>query len=306
MGLMDDVKSKKKQKEAENWFNMGVKSQDPEKKLDYFTRSLELEPNNVSGWVKKGKILESMGKFDEAKKCYDKATFLNPSLDIPLKKTSSPEEENRVFAPDTVKEETQYVQENIQDTIGESEYSPAISAEETESKTFEEAEEVVSFTPPLGEESLFSNMRNNETIPEEENEIIEVNPEPVRSSGVIGSEDLAVEVIPGKGEEVEESTPERVQDNTVPAQFTKPESDRAIERQDIDPAFDKNQTESQISADSKEKIMKMTEKAGISSYIEMEGKNANLRIPMSETIKFWLVGALVLFVLYMIIRLIGS
>lgn len=307
MGLMDDVKSKKKQKEAENWFNMGVKSQDPEKKLDYFTRSLELEPNNVSGWVKKGKILESMGKFDEAKKCYDKATFLNPSLDIPLKKTSSPEEENRVFAPDAVKEETQYVQENIQDTIGESEYSPAISAEETESKTFEEAEEVVSFTPPLGEESLFSNMRNNETtLPEEENEIIEVNPEPVRSSGVIGSEDLAVEVIPGKGEEVKESTPERVQDNTVPAQFTKPKSDRAIELQDVNPAFDKNRTESQISADSNEKIMKMTEKAGISSYIEMEGKNANLRIPMSETIKFWLVGALVLFVLYMIIRLIGS
>lgn len=307
MGLMDDVKSKKKQKEAENWFNMGIKSQDPEKKLDYFTRSLELEPNNVSGWVKKGKILESMGKFDEAKKCYDKATFLNPSLDIPLKKMSSPEEENRVFAPDTVQEETEYIQENIQYTEDETEHSPATSAEETESKTFEEAEEVVSFTPPLGEESLFSNMRTNEaTVPEEENEIIEVNPEPVRSSEVIGSEDLAVEVVPGKGDEVEENTPERVQDNAVPAQFTEPESDRTIGQQDVDPAFDKDQAESQISADSNEKIMKRTDKAGISSYIEMEGKNANLRIPMSETIKFWLVGALVLFVLYMIIRLIGS
>lgn len=31
MGLIDDVRSKKKQKEAENWFSMGIKSQDPEK-----------------------------------------------------------------------------------------------------------------------------------------------------------------------------------------------------------------------------------------------------------------------------------
>ncbi len=306
MGLMDDVRSKKKQKEAENWFNMGVKSQDPEKKLDYFTRSLELEPNNVSGWVKKGKILENMGKFDEAKKCYDKATFLNPSLDIPLKKTDSPEEENRVFAPDTVKEGTQYIQENIQYTEDETEHSPVTSAEETESKTFEEAEEVVSFTPPQGEESLFSNMRNNETtVPEEENEIIEVNPEPVRSSEVISSENIAVEVVPDN-DEVGKNTPERLQNNAVPAQFAEPESDRTIGQQDVGPTFDKDQAESQISADSNEKIMKRTEKAGISSYIEMEGKNANLRIPLSETIKFWLVGALVLFVLYMIIRLIGS
>lgn len=301
MGLIDDVRSKKKQKEAENWFSMGIKSQDPEKKLDYFTRSLELEPNNVSGWIKKGKVLESMGKFDEARECYDKATLLNPSLDIPLKRTNSPEEENKVFVPEDVKEDTQYIQKNMQEKVDESKYLSNISAEETGPKTLEGAEEVVTLNPPPEEGSLFSNIRNYGTLPEKENEMIKISPEPVRYSEVVISEDLAAEVVPDKGNEVEE-IPKKVQDNTVSAQFTEPENDKKIEQDNVNPASNRDQAEIQIPADSSEKIMKRSD---TSSSIGVEGKNTNLQIPMPEIIKFWLVGALVLFVLYMIIRMIG-
>jgi tetratricopeptide (TPR) repeat protein len=106
MGFIDDIKSKKKQKEAENWFNMGIKSQDPEKKLNYFTKSLEINPNNVSAWVKKGKILEEMGKFDEAKNSYERANFLDPSLDIHIKKAGSYKE--NISITETVSEQEQH------------------------------------------------------------------------------------------------------------------------------------------------------------------------------------------------------
>lgn len=96
-----------------------------------------------------------MGKFDEARECYDKATLLNPSLDIPLKRTNSPEEENKVFVPEDVKEDTQYIQKNMQEKVDESKYLSNTSAEETGPKTLEGAEEVVTLTP-LRKKDLYS------------------------------------------------------------------------------------------------------------------------------------------------------
>jgi hypothetical protein len=304
MGLMDDVKSKKKQKEAENWFNMGVKSQDPEKKLDYFTRSLELEPNNVSAWLKKGRIFEDLGKFDEAKKCYDRATLLDPSLDIRVKKTNSAPEENMVIVPDTVKEEKQYVQEKIQYTQDDEEHFPVTSAAETDSYEVEETEETVSFTPPQGEESLFSNIRKNEaSIAEEEKEIILTDLESVKSSGVISFSHPDPEIVPDNNVSGQ-NVPERINDTVAATPLSGPTSDNAIKRE-ITPTFDKKPTAGNTPGIGKETKQIQPEKTGISSYVDMEGKNANLRIPLSETIKFWLVGAIVLLALYMIIRLIS-
>ncbi len=91
MWFFDDFRSKSKRKEAENWLDMGIKSQDPEKKLDYFTRYLEIIPNDVNAWTKKGRILEDMGRFDEAKRSYERATLLDPSLDIRVHKYSPAE-----------------------------------------------------------------------------------------------------------------------------------------------------------------------------------------------------------------------
>lgn len=304
MGLMDDVKTKKKQKEAENWFNMGIKSQDPEKKLDYFTRSLELDPNNVSAWLKKGRILEDMGKFDEAKRSYDRATLLDPSLDIRVQKANSFSEEN-INVPDMTREQTEYAREEIQYTPSEGDYLPEAPEEETESYRAEETEEVVSFTPPQGEESLFSNIRKTEVpASEEENDLISTYPESVKSSEVISFNRPEPEIVPDDNVPVpRQNVPDKINETVVITSSPEPKSDNTIKR-DIPTTSGKNPTPGNTSAISKERKQIQMEKAGISSYVEMDGKNANLRIPISETIKFWLVGAIVLLVLYLITRLI--
>lgn len=302
MGLMDDVKTKKKQKEAENWFNMGIKSQDPEKKLDYFTRSLELDPNNVSAWLKKGRILEDMGKFDEAKRSYDRATLLDPSLDIRVQKANSFSEEN-INVPDMTREQTEYVREEIQYTPSEGDYLPEAPEEETESFRAEETEEVVSFTPPQGEESLFSNIRKAEVpASEEENDLIPTDPESVKSSGVISFTRPEPEIVPDDNVP-RQNVPDKINETVVITSSPEPKRDNTIKR-DIPTTSGKNPTAGNTSAISKERKQIQMEKAGISSYVEMDGKNANLRIPISETIKFWLVGAIVLLILYLITRLI--
>lgn len=301
MGLMDDVKTKKKQKEAENWFNMGIKSQDPEKKLDYFTRSLELDPNNVSAWLKKGRILEDLGRFDEAKRSYDRATLLDPSLDIRVQKASSFPEES-INVPYKSREQNEYVREEIHYTPTEEDYLPEAPEEETESFGTEDTEEVVSFTPPQGEESLFSNLRKAEVpASEEENDLIPTDLESVKSSGVITftrpeQEIVSADNVPGQ------NVPDAANETVVITSAPEPKSDNTV-RREIPPASAKKPVAGNTSIGTETKQIRL-EKAGISSYVEMDGKNANLKIPISETIKFWLVGAVVLLVLYLITRLI--
>jgi tetratricopeptide (TPR) repeat protein len=263
MGLMDDVKTKKKQKEAENWFNMGIKSQDPEKKLDYFTRSLELDPNNVSAWLKKGRILEDMGKFDEAKRSYDRATLLDPSLDIRVQKTNSFSEED-INVPDMTREQTEYVREEIQYTPSEGDYLPEAPEEETESYGAEETEEVVSFTPPQGEESLFSNIRKTEVLAsEEEKDLISTYPESVKSSEVISFNRPEPEIVPDDNVP-RQNVPDKINETVVITSSPEPKSDNTIKR-DVPTTPGKNPTAGNTSAISKERKQIQMEKAGISS-----------------------------------------
>ncbi len=303
MGLMDDVKSKKKQKEAENWFNMGIKTPDPEKKLDYFTRSLELEPNNVSAWVKKGRILEDMGKFDEAKRSYDRATLLDPSLDIRIKKTNSFPEDNRINAPDTIIEQPQYVQEETQYAQEEEDLAVASPAD-TDFYEAEDIEEVVSFNLPQGEESLFSNIKEKQSsIAEEEKENIVMDIESTRSSGTINFISPDQEIVPNNNV-ARQNSPEIINETIAATSLSEPKSDSAIYRNDT-PTFDKRPAATNAPAIGNEKRKVQPEKTRLSSYVDMEGKNANVRIPLSETIKFWFVGAIILLFLYIIIRLIS-
>lgn len=303
MGLMDDVKSKKKQKEAENWFNMGIKSQDPEKKLDYFTRSLELEPNNVSAWLKKGRILEDMGRFDEAKKSYDRATLLDPALDIRLKEENSFSQQD-IGIQDKIREQAQYVQEEVQYSPNETDYLSENSEGKAEFFVEKGDQEIVSFTPPMGEESLFGNINKNEVFEEEEvKETNEMNIGSVQASEGISfirpDEEIAYD------NDVSEKNKTGMEDQTVTVDTSsETRTDNEIKREHT-PAFDKKPAVRNMPVIEKEKKQIQPEKRRIPSYIEMEGKNARLYIPLSETLKFWLVGAIVLLMVYLITRAIG-
>lgn len=49
-----------------------------EKQIDYYTKCLELDPNNLDAWYNKGFALAVLKKYEKAIRCYDKALGINP------------------------------------------------------------------------------------------------------------------------------------------------------------------------------------------------------------------------------------
>lgn len=78
MGMLDDIKSKNKQKAAEKWIQMGDSAKTTEKQVEYYAKSLDIDPYNAEAWFKKGKSLEKLGRFEEARKCFDLAIEVDP------------------------------------------------------------------------------------------------------------------------------------------------------------------------------------------------------------------------------------
>jgi len=53
----------------QEWLDLALKSKDPEKKLEYFSKFLELNPNDENVWRYKFHLLDSLGKEEEKMKC---------------------------------------------------------------------------------------------------------------------------------------------------------------------------------------------------------------------------------------------
>ncbi|MCL0095377.1 tetratricopeptide repeat protein, partial [Dehalococcoidia bacterium] len=73
MGLKE-----KNAKTAEEWFNLGSKAKEPEKKVEYYTKALEIDPKNADAWNNKGDALYDLDKYEDAIHCYNKAREIKP------------------------------------------------------------------------------------------------------------------------------------------------------------------------------------------------------------------------------------
>jgi len=60
------------QRTAKEWLDLALKSKNLPEKLEYCTKYLELEPNDVDVWDYKGNILEDLGESREAIRCFEK------------------------------------------------------------------------------------------------------------------------------------------------------------------------------------------------------------------------------------------
>lgn len=70
----------RKPKTAEEWFNLAYEEKDAEKQVEYFSKSLEINPKNVSAWLWKGDTLfYNLEKYEESIECYNKALRINPN-----------------------------------------------------------------------------------------------------------------------------------------------------------------------------------------------------------------------------------
>ncbi|WP_321429008.1 tetratricopeptide repeat protein [uncultured Methanolobus sp.] len=162
MGMLDDVKSKKKQKAAENWTKMADSAKTTEKQIEYYTKSLDVDPYNAEAWFKKGKALEKVGRFEEAKKSFDLAIEIDPDYQglIGGSHGSSAEMSNAHFM-----EEDAYEPETAEPVIEEEMMEEeSISEPEiihTEPEEISD-ESISSYSPPVGDESVFSNVVSGE------------------------------------------------------------------------------------------------------------------------------------------------
>jgi len=71
-------RKKKEGKTAEEWFDLGNKEKDPEKKIEYYSKCLELDPKYADAWNNKGFALRESGRYEEALRCFDKAIEIDP------------------------------------------------------------------------------------------------------------------------------------------------------------------------------------------------------------------------------------
>jgi tetratricopeptide (TPR) repeat protein/serine/threonine protein kinase len=76
MGLLGNKKIEGKT--AKEWFDLGYNAKDPEEKIGYYTKCLEINPKDASAWHNKGIALRRLERYEEAIRCYDKALEIDP------------------------------------------------------------------------------------------------------------------------------------------------------------------------------------------------------------------------------------
>ena len=66
------------EKTAEEWFDLGINVEDLEKKVEYFTKVLEIDSKDAEAWYNRASALLILERYQDAIACYDKALEINP------------------------------------------------------------------------------------------------------------------------------------------------------------------------------------------------------------------------------------
>ena len=66
-------KEKIEGKTAKEWFDLAKKAKDPKEEVEYYSKCLELAPNDKVAWFNKGYALNELKRYEEAIECLDKA-----------------------------------------------------------------------------------------------------------------------------------------------------------------------------------------------------------------------------------------
>ena len=66
MGLF----GKKKGKTAEEWFDLVRKEKDAKKKVEYYSKCLELDPKYADAWNNKGIAIRNLKRYEEVIGCH--------------------------------------------------------------------------------------------------------------------------------------------------------------------------------------------------------------------------------------------
>jgi tetratricopeptide (TPR) repeat protein len=64
---------------ANEYFNKGLNATDLYQKIEFYSKSIELNPNDSDAYNNKGNAFGNLGRNEEAIKCYNKSIELNPN-----------------------------------------------------------------------------------------------------------------------------------------------------------------------------------------------------------------------------------
>lgn len=79
MGFLDKLLKKKIEgKTAEEWYGLAVAESDPEKKIEYLDRVIELKSDFAGAWNLKGLEYVVLKQYEDAIACFDKALEIRP------------------------------------------------------------------------------------------------------------------------------------------------------------------------------------------------------------------------------------
>ncbi|WP_292462368.1 tetratricopeptide repeat protein [Methanolobus sp.] len=317
MGMLKDVKSKGKMKAAQNWLKMAENAKTPEKQVEYYTKALDANPYNAEAWFRKGRILEKMGNFEEAKRCFDLAIEIDPDYQgLVGKKQYGTElpadyEERSVFPENRIPEGV-LLEEELEEQLENQPEEEWIAESSEMSET--------AYRPPTGDESIFSSLPSKEdNVPDrdsdlEESDFREFSPEMAQDGETPLFTQASYEDTPqtdlSPKAEVEGTETIFVSPATSEADFWRESShedfkELKLESQDnteID-SLGKNDTpnvqakvkspegtESQNSFVGAQPAVLSSEKGGL--------QNMDIRIPISETIKFWAIGIVAMLIAF--------
>ncbi|MDW7731943.1 MAG: tetratricopeptide repeat protein [Methanolobus sp.] len=302
MGMMDEVKTKKKLKAAETWFNMAENAKNEEKQIEYYTKSLDANPYNAEAWFRRGRVMEKMGRFNDAQRSFEHAIEIDPDYQGLIgKRTDS-------FEPSVSSGQNQ---EFTDFTASEDVYQETETDGEWVTENF--GNEDNGFTPPVGDESIFADLGSDQ---EEERAH-----DTFSFGGTISDDDISKDMpheaeqemtftaISGMNEEEEEKYEEVV----APVSDEK-ESNGSIITSEADmPSVSDVQVQSTPTIRKEEKkAVKMPETdrthtknmTGFRAGEAESNRTVDVRIPLNETLRFWAVGIVAIIIAFKILEFI--
>jgi hypothetical protein len=340
MGMLNEVKSKNKLKTAQNWLKMAENAKTPEKEVEYYTKALDAYPYNAEAWFRKGRVLEKMGNFEEAKRCFDLATEIDPDYQGLVAKKQYVTAHDVDYAKSPVFPENRSL--NNVPVTEEPEEQPE-SLPEKRWVVEEYVKSDSAYKPPADGESIFSGLRTKENdLPEmdaypEDPYLSEIAMEKAQddetTSSIEGSDESILQEDMNSGAEIRDTRENAAYTSPSEKGFWKESPAEFKEEPELNSMgnTEMNSWESKIKpvkqaklnpmenrqADSLEnntipvkqaKLKPPEETKPKSPYMEtqpaaLDFKNGGLqdmdiRIPMSETLKFWAVGIVAMLIAF--------
>ncbi|WP_135611421.1 hypothetical protein [Methanococcoides sp. AM1] len=300
MDFIDKLKDKQKDQSAKNWFDLGLQTKSLDKKVQYFTKCLLIEPENVQALRHLANAQEELGMIDAAMGSRARADDIEGSTGMFTQEPGTYNENDAFgsssFTSDTMalEEEEQFVEENTFST-------PESNGSMSFDTSLNENDQGIEIPSSNNEKwAIFEIAKENEAKKEEENF--------TTNAASFSQQETNVVV-----EELNE-TEDQPASPTTPASVP----EEAPTRTKPEPVVVKKQTEQKAATPVREQTARQpVAQASAARPTPVTSSPAAvpqampqcsipepvaMKLPMGEIIKFWIVGAVVLIIVGMIMN----